>query len=74
MRHVLLALPLALLATPTAFAADAPKAKVVCTKAAPATGSRLGQRTCVTQKAEAKPQVTALQKSVVKPTAQSAKR
>lgn len=74
MRHLLLALPLALLAAAPASAADAPKAKVVCTKAAPTTGSRLGQRTCVTQKAEGKPQAKVVQKAVAKPAAQSAKR
>lgn len=52
MRLALIVLPLALLATPPAFAGDAPKAKVVCTTSAPSTGSRLGQRKCVAQKVE----------------------
>ena len=74
MRHLLLALPLALLALPPAHAGDAPKPKMVCSTSAPTTGSRLGQRKCVVQKAEAKPQAKAVQKAAAKPGTQTAKR
>ena len=77
MRIAILVLPLALLATPPAFAGEAPKAKVVCTTSAPTTGSRLGQRKCVAQKAEAPARKVAAApaaKPAAKPATQTAKR
>ncbi len=66
MRLALIALPLALLATPPAFA-DSAKPKVTCTTSAPSTGSRLGQRRCVTHKAVAKAEKRAEPKVAAKP-------
>ena len=68
MRLVLIALPLALLAAPPAFA-DSSKPKVTCTTSAPATGSRLGQRKCVSTKAVAKAEKKAEPKVAAKPAA-----